>query len=74
MSKADTSIGFYRDKVKMSQQQLADSINVHRTTMSFIERKREYPNIETAEKIAELLDVPIGKLYTQDELEVMKTK
>jgi DNA-binding XRE family transcriptional regulator len=70
----DGTIKFYRDKNKLSQQQLADLIEVPRTTMSFYETKRQYPPIEVAEKLAEILKVTIGILYSEQELEVIKTK
>jgi DNA-binding XRE family transcriptional regulator len=74
MVKTDTTIGYYRNKAKLSQQKMAEILEIPRTTMSFYETKRSYPNIEIAEEIASLLDVPIGRLYTFQELELMKTK
>jgi DNA-binding XRE family transcriptional regulator len=74
MSKPDTTIGYYREKANYTQQKIADILGVPRTTMSFYETKREYPIMEVAEKIAELLEVPIGKLYSEEELNLMKAK
>lgn len=70
----DNTIYTYRTKKGLNQQQFADLLKLPRTTVSFFETKRQYPNFETAEKIAEILDTVIGKLYTQEELEVIKTK
>lgn len=70
----DTSIGYYREQSLITQKQLADKLGIPRTTMSFFENKRQYPDKNMAEKIAEILNVPIGKLYSQQELEVIKTK
>jgi len=74
MNKSDTTIGYYRDKAGYTQKQLAEMLNIPRTTMSFFETKRSYPDIEIAEKIAEIINQPIGKLYSEPELELMKTK
>ena len=74
MNKSDTTIGYYRDKAGFTQKQLAEMLDVPRTTMSFYETKRSYPDIEVAEKIAEIINQPIGKLYSEPELEIMKTK
>jgi len=70
----DNTIYTYRIKRGLNQQQFADLLKIPRTTASFFETKRQYPNFETAEKIAEILDTVIGKLYSQEELEVIKTK
>ena len=74
MNKSDTTIGFYRDKAGFTQKQLADMLGIPRTTMSFYENKRSYPDIKIAEKIAEIINQPIGKLFSEEELEVIKTK
>jgi DNA-binding XRE family transcriptional regulator len=72
--KQDTSISYYRNKANLSQQKLADILNIPRTTMSFYENKRQYPSIEEAEQIAEILQVPIGSLYSQEELALMRAR
>lgn len=74
MYKQDTSISYYRNKANLSQQKLADILNIPRTTMSFYENKRQYPSIEEAEQIAEILQVPIGSLYSQEELALMRAR
>lgn len=74
MYKQDTSISYYRNKAKLSQQKLADILDIPRTTMSFYENKRQYPSIEEAEQIAEILQVPIGSLYSHEELALMRAR
>jgi len=74
MNKSDTTIGYYRDKAGYTQKQLAEMLDIPRTTMSFYETKRSYPDIEVAEKIAEIINQPIGKLYSEPELEIMNTR
>jgi len=70
----DSTIAIYRNKKKMSQQELADLLGLPRTTVSFYETKRQLPDLKTAERIAEILDTTIGKLYTPEELNVIITK
>ena len=72
--KTDSTIYTYRKKINISQQKLADLLELPRTTVSFYETKRQYPNFKTAEEIAKILDTVVGRLYTQEELEVIKTK
>ena len=71
---ADSTITIYRNKKKISQQKLAELLGLPRTTVSFYETKRQLPDLETAEKIAEILGTTIGKLYTPEELNVIITK
>ena len=71
---ADSTITIYRNKKKISQQKLAELLGLPRTTVSFYETKRQLPDLKTAERIAEILDTTIGKLYTPEELNVIITK
>ena len=68
----DATISAYRKVKKLNQQQLANMLNIPRTTMSFYENKRMYPTLEVAEKIAEILGKTIGQLYSKEELEIIK--
>lgn len=52
-----------RVKLEISQEELADRANLHRTTMSKIERKEMMPTIETAAKIANALNLTMGELF-----------
>ena len=70
----DSTIKFYRKENNFTQQELADLLEVPRTTVSFYENKREYPTLMMAEKLAEILKTTIGKLYSEQELGVIKTK
>jgi len=70
----DTTIGYYRKKLNLSQQDLAKLLNTTQTNISFIETKRQYPDTETAQKLADILKTTIGKLYTETELELMRSK
>ena len=68
----DRTIYTYRQKANLSQQDLARLLDIPRTTMSFYENKRMYPNFELAEKMAEVLKTTIGKLYAPGELELIR--
>lgn len=67
----DYSISFYRKLKKFKQQELAEKLKINRTELSFIETKKILPKVETAIKIAELLEVTIGQIYTKEELDFM---
>lgn len=68
----DYSISFYRKLKKIKQQELAEKLEINRTELSFIETKKVLPKVETAIKIAEILEVTIGQIYTKEELDYMR--
>jgi DNA-binding XRE family transcriptional regulator len=70
----DTTIRYYRKKANISQNKLAELLNLPRTTISFFETKRQYPDINTAERIAEILQVPVGALWLDYELDLIREK
>ncbi|MBX9889862.1 MAG: helix-turn-helix transcriptional regulator [Amoebophilaceae bacterium] len=43
-----------RSELKLSQESLAEILNVHRNTIAFIERKKRNVSIDLLEKLAEL--------------------
>ena len=55
----------------MSQQELADSLGITRTELSFIETRKMLPKIDTAKKIADILEVTIGQIYIKEDLDYM---
>ena len=67
----DTTIYAYRVKKKLSQRELADLMDLPRTTVSFFENKKMFPDLETAERMAKILDVTIGQLYSSKELAII---
>ena len=67
----DTTIKYYRRKLNIRQSDLANKLGLTNTDMSFIENKKLYPKPDKAEKLAEFLEVPIGKLYSEKELELI---
>ena len=52
----------YRKKTGMSQEKLAFEAGLHRTYVSGIERGVRNPSVESLEKIAKQLKVPVWKL------------
>jgi DNA-binding XRE family transcriptional regulator len=67
----DKSIKYYRKRLKMNQADLAKKLEITVTDMSFIENKKLYPNAEMAEWLSQALGVPIGKLYSEEELNLI---
>jgi len=67
----DKSIKYYRKKLKIKQSDLASKLSVTSTDMSFIENKKLYPSNQVAEQMAEILEVPIGKIYSEEELNLI---
>lgn len=70
----DTTIKYYRKKLKIKQSDLAGILGLTNTNMSFIENKKLYPDTVTAEIMARTLEVPIGKLYEEYEWELILKK
>ena len=52
-----------RAKRRMSQEQLAELAEVHRTTISAIEREKFFPTIDNAARIANALNLTIAELF-----------
>jgi len=52
-----------RKSKNITQEQLAEKINMDITSLSKIETGRNYPQPETLEKISEALDVDINNLF-----------
>ena len=67
----DKSIKYYRNKLKMRQSELAEKLGIKSYLMSFIENKKLYPNSDLAQNLAFVLGVPIGKIYSEEELNLI---
>ncbi len=70
----DMTIQKYRKEKDLNQQQFADILKLPRTTVSFYETKRQYPDLEIAERMAEILGKTIGQMYSPEELDVISSK
>jgi DNA-binding XRE family transcriptional regulator len=70
----DTTIKHHRKMAKLKQQELADILEITVTDLSFIENKKLYPSLNLAYRIAELLTVTVGYLYSEAELNLMRER
>lgn len=61
-TKLNVRIKDIRISNKMTQQQLADKINVNRTTLSGYESGRRIPSIDVLWKISDVFDITIDEL------------
>ncbi len=61
--KFSQKIQIERIKQKLSQEQLAEKANIHRTTISAIECERFSPSLETIAKIADALNLTIQEMF-----------
>lgn len=52
-----------RAKLDISQQQLAEMVNVSRQTIYSIERGKKLPSVELAIKIALVFKVPVEEIF-----------
>ena len=52
-----------RAKRRLSQERLAELADLHRTTISAIEREKFYPTIDNVAKIANAFELPISELF-----------
>ena len=56
----------YREQLKISQEELADRSNLHRTYISAIECFRRSIALENIQRIADALEVETYKLFLED--------
>lgn len=54
-----------RDFKKITQEELANKTGIQRANISRIESARHYPSLETLEKIADALEIPVARLLTK---------
>ena len=78
-TKIKTRIKEIRNKLCLSQQDLADSIGVSRQTIYFLEKGKYNPSLTISFKIAEVLNRPLNEIFYQeplikDELKEIKSK
>jgi len=57
------SLQFYRRKVGLKQQELADKIGIKRPYLSFMENGYRLPDVELLETIASCLGCTVGQIY-----------
>ncbi|MEN8637416.1 helix-turn-helix transcriptional regulator [Pseudoalteromonas distincta] len=61
------NIAKYRKEARLSQQELADAINVSRKTISTVETNRFTPSVLIALKIAKHFNTSVESLFVLDE-------
>ena len=58
-------IKLYRKRVGITQEELADKVNLTSTYIGFIEQGRYSPSLKTAQKIAKVLKISLSDLFTK---------
>lgn len=61
-----------KNKLNITQSELAELVGISKSFMSDIENQRTYPSVKTLDKLAKILDVSIDYFFTEEEIE--KTK
>jgi CheY-like chemotaxis protein len=68
-----SSVRGWRNHLGLSQEQLAERADLHRTYISDIERGARNLSLESMEKLAQALDISISALFPQAEFSTGKT-
>jgi transcriptional regulator with XRE-family HTH domain len=59
----------HREAKKLSRQALSQKAGLHQTYIGMIERNLSNPSLDTANAIAEALEIPFSKLIAETETE-----
>lgn len=59
-----------RERLRLSQEALAEAADIHRTHVGFIERGEKAATVVVARRIALALGVPLARLVTEVEREL----
>ena len=62
-SKVGQKIKFFRRKIGVTQEALAEKANISVDFLSLIERGRNAPSLESLEKIANALSIKVSELF-----------
>jgi len=63
MTKFISNLKKYRQLKELTQQELADKVNVRRETVARLENAKYNPSLELAVRISKVLDTPIEELF-----------
>lgn len=63
MSKFRTKIKIHRARFSMTQQDLADAVNVRRETIVHLEQGKYMPSLELAYRISQVFGMPIEEVF-----------
>ncbi|WP_024622573.1 helix-turn-helix transcriptional regulator [Metaclostridioides mangenotii] len=63
MTKFISNLKKYRQLKELTQQELADKVNVRRETVARLENAKYNPSLELAVRISKVLNTPIEELF-----------
>lgn len=63
MSKLSALLKYYRESSDLSQQQVAQALNIDRSTYTYYETAKTLPNAKTIIKLARILNVPYQEFF-----------
>jgi transcriptional regulator with XRE-family HTH domain len=61
------SIRKHRVRLDLTQEQLSEKSQMHRTYLADIERGKRNPSIETVRRLAQALEIPISEIFSTAE-------
>lgn len=64
---------FFRERARLGQEALADSIGVNVRTISVYETGKGYPKVDLLVKISEILNVPVEHFFAEDPEKIGKS-
>ncbi len=53
----------HRERLNLTQEELAEKADTHRTYLADIERGARNPSIETVRRLAKALEIPISEIF-----------
>jgi len=63
MTKFNSNLKKYRQLKELTQQELANKVNVRRETVARLENAKYNPSLELAVRISKVLDISIEELF-----------
>ena len=69
MTSIGRNIRYYREQINLTAKEMANRMNVSPSTISKIENDRISPSMEMLQKIAEVINIPVGQLFIEGEIE-----
>ncbi len=57
------NLKYHREKCGLTQQQVADALNINRSTYTYYEKGKTEPSINTTHKMMRLFDVSFSELF-----------
>lgn len=69
MAELVTNIKTFREKMNMTQKELADKVNVRRETIVRLEKGKYNPSLKLAADIAKVFDTAIDNVFSYEEPE-----